>query len=131
MEEAPGTPSDHGDSTIPLGTAVPGGSIAHSKKRKGKSTRWNIPQHALAMLEQVFLKDKFPTVNTRKALAADLRVTPRQVQVWFQNKRQRSTKTAEKCDASSGRILNTSVCIVPDSFAFAYASDAPSAPYLF
>ena len=33
------------------------------KKRK-KYTRWNIPAHALEMLEQMYWKDKFPTVET-------------------------------------------------------------------
>lgn len=84
-----------------------------SKKRKGKSTRWNIPAHALQILEQVFQKDKFPTVETRKNLSTDLKVTPRQVQVWFQNKRQRSVKPPVKASAEAQQqpheILNTSV----------------------
>ena len=80
-----------------------------SKKRKGKSTRWNIPTHALSTLEQVFMKDKFPTVETRKNLAADLKVTPRQVQVWFQNKRQRSVKPPSKLDSEPHEMLSTSV----------------------
>ncbi|KAL3921323.1 MAG: hypothetical protein SGPRY_004944, partial [Prymnesium sp.] len=83
-----------------------------SKKRKGKSTRWNIPAHALQILEQVFQKDKFPTVETRKNLSTDLKVTPRQVQVWFQNKRQRSVKPPVKASAEAQQqpheILNTS-----------------------
>ena len=68
----------------------PAAGRAAPKKRKGKSTRWKIPAQALGMLEQVFLVDKFPSVETRKQLAANLKVTPRQVQVWFQNKRQRA-----------------------------------------
>ncbi|KAL1521352.1 hypothetical protein AB1Y20_021019 [Prymnesium parvum] len=83
---------------------------APPKKRKGKSTRWNIPAHALQILEQVFQKDKFPTVETRKNLSADLKVTPRQVQVWFQNKRQRSVKPTSKGNVAQQphEILNTS-----------------------
>ena len=81
-----------------------------SKKRKGKSTRWNIPAQALQILEQVFQKDKFPTVETRKKLSSDLNVTPRQVQVWFQNKRQRSVKPPAKGDGEQPHeILSTSV----------------------
>ena len=63
---------------------------ANPRKRKGKATRWKIPPTALQMLEQVFKVDKFPSVETRKNLAANLKVNPRQVQVWFQNKRQRA-----------------------------------------
>merc|ERR1740115_4031 len=77
------------------------------RKRKGKSTRWNIPSSALSMLEQMFQKDKFPSVETRKKIATDLKVTPRQVQVWFQNKRQRSTKPPGR-PSDTRSILNTS-----------------------
>merc|ERR1712137_1223122 len=79
-----------------LGEMSPNMSDTQPKKRKGKSTRWNIPKIALTTLEQVFTRDKFPTVDTRKNLASELKVTPRQVQVWFQNKRQRSLKPPVK-----------------------------------
>ena len=74
------------------------------RKRKGKSTRWKIPPNALGMLEQVFLVDKFPTVETRKQLATNLKVTPRQVQVWFQNKRQRAVRP--KSPETTGGMLH-------------------------
>ena len=98
--------------------STPGGSTRSgpSRKRKGKSTRWNIPAHALQILEQVFQKDKFPTVETRKNLSSDLNVTPRQVQVWFQNKRQRSVKPPAKGEAEQPHeILSTSVSCTPTS----------------
>ena len=63
--------------------------------------------HALQLLEKVFQEDKFPSVETRRTLAGDLKVTPRQVQVWFQNKRQRSVKPLIK--AAERRMLHTSV----------------------
>ena len=87
------------------------GNSGLAKRRKGKSTRWNIPKHALQALEEVFKSDKFPTVETRKNLSADLRVTPRQVQVWFQNKRQRAVKPAARLEASMSEpnFLSTSV----------------------
>jgi len=56
---------------------------------KSKSPRWNIPQSALALLERVFLLERFPAQEMRQRLAQDLDVTSRQVQVWFQNRRQR------------------------------------------
>lgn len=84
--------------------------IGGGRKRKGKSTRWNIPSSALSMLEQMFQKDKFPSVETRKKIATDLKVTPRQVQVWFQNKRQRSTKPPGR-PSDTRSILNTSVSL--------------------
>jgi len=95
-----------------LGEASPCSADMLPKKRKGKSTRWNIPKHALTTLEQVFTRDKFPTVDTRKNLASELKVTPRQVQVWFQNKRQRSLKPPVKAGSTEQQqppqILSTS-----------------------
>jgi hypothetical protein len=88
------------------------GAGSSKKQRKGKTTRWNIPKAALQTLEEVFKSDKFPTVETRKNLAIDLHVSPRQVQVWFQNKRQRSGKPSSRADGSQGgerNFLSTSV----------------------
>lgn len=56
---------------------------------KSKAPRWNIPQSALLILERVFALERFPAQDLRQRLAQDLDVTPRQVQVWFQNRRQR------------------------------------------
>ena len=95
--EMSGVPLTAQVSTDSLGsfTEAPG----PPRKRK-KYTRWNIPQEALSVLEEMYWKDKFPSVETRKALAEDLKVTPRQVQVWFQNKRQRAIKP----DGSGGMM---------------------------
>lgn len=57
--------------------------------QQNKSPRWIITRPALFVLEQVFTIDKFPSHVMRQRLAQDLGVTPRQIQVWFQNRRQR------------------------------------------
>lgn len=103
------------------------GEAGAGRKRKGKSTRWNIPSSALSMLEQMFQKDKFPSVETRKKIATDLKVTPRQVQVWFQNKRQRSTKPPGR-PSDTRSILNTSVSFAERPL-LSLASDSPAAPF--
>ena len=44
-----------------------------------KSTRWIVQPAALAVLEQVFAMDQFPTRQLRASLATNLAVNPRQV----------------------------------------------------
>lgn len=56
------------------------------------NTRWHIDATTLAVLEKVFSLDQFPNVETRKQLGSELGVSTRQIQVWFQNRRQRERK---------------------------------------
>jgi hypothetical protein len=69
--------------------------------------RWHIDAQALSVLESVFVVEMFPNVEARKQLGLDLNVSPRQIQVWFQNRRQRERKRKEK-GARSGGIASTS-----------------------
>mmetsp|Transcript_18231 Transcript_18231/g.37126 ORF Transcript_18231/g.37126 Transcript_18231/m.37126 type:complete len:225 (+) Transcript_18231:26-700(+) len=55
-------------------------------------TRWHIDSSTLALLEKVFAFEQFPNMETRKQLGDELGVSPRQIQVWFQNRRQRERK---------------------------------------
>jgi hypothetical protein len=58
--------------------------------------RWNITPEALYVLEDVFRMQPFPPIMMREKLAKSLDVTPRQVQIWFQNRRQRARHTQFK-----------------------------------
>jgi hypothetical protein len=70
----------------------------------GVNKRWRITPRALALLECVFARAPCPSTTTRDALAAQLGATPRQVQVWFQNKRQRrAIKKREAEDSPTGK----------------------------
>ncbi|ORX74070.1 Homeodomain-like protein, partial [Linderina pennispora] len=53
---------------------------------KGKRKRAS-PQQ-LQILNKVFAETSFPSTETRNQLAQQLQMTPRTVQIWFQNKRQ-------------------------------------------
>ncbi|KAJ2156053.1 Short stature homeobox protein 2, partial [Coemansia sp. RSA 552] len=55
---------------------------------KGKRKRAS-PQQ-LEVLNEVFASTSFPSTETRQRLARELGMTPRTVQIWFQNKRQAS-----------------------------------------
>lgn len=59
---------------------------------KQKLSRWQIGNGSLSVLEQVYQMDPFPGLDARRELAKQLSVSPRQVQVWFQNKRQRERR---------------------------------------
>ena len=50
-------------------------------------------------LEQAYEKDKDPSLETRKALAVDLGLTPEQVRVWFKDKRKKERRAEEHPDA--------------------------------
>ena len=63
-----------------------------SPTRARSAPRWHIDAQALQVLETVFGMEHFPNVDTRKQLGNDLNVSSRQIQVWFQNRRQRERK---------------------------------------
>ena len=62
------------------------GEHAISKPRR---PRWTPSEDAKALLEKVFSADSFPTFAVRSQLAEQLSIDSRQVQIWFQNRRQR------------------------------------------
>lgn len=72
-------------------------AMADEKGHKG-SGRWRIPQDVRIALERIYEVDKCPSVAARAVLAAELNVTPRQVQIWFQNKRQRAGARQSKAE---------------------------------
>merc|ERR1719460_2948905 len=63
-----------------------------SEEDKMKASRWQIGIGSLGVLEQVYAVEPFPGLETRRELSRKLNVSARQVQVWFQNKRQRERK---------------------------------------
>ena len=58
-------------------------------EKDGNSTRWKIDGDDKKMLEQEFLRKRFPSPRSKKRMADQLNVEPRRIQVWFQNRRQR------------------------------------------
>ncbi|KAJ1769288.1 hypothetical protein IW140_004287 [Coemansia sp. RSA 1813] len=63
-------------------------TAAHAMPLKGKRKRAS-PQQ-LDTLNKVFSSTSFPSTEMRNRLARELGMTPRTVQIWFQNKRQAS-----------------------------------------
>ena len=73
-----------------------------SPKQAGINKRWRITPKALELLECVYAQEACPSTATRDVLALQLGATPRQVQVWFQNKRQRRAGKAKREQEAGG-----------------------------
>ena len=67
-------------------------------------SRWRIAQNCLHLLEEVYLLDRFPPQTTRNELATSLNVSARQIQGWFQNRRQRDRKLESKAQESAAKV---------------------------
>ncbi|KAL1507464.1 hypothetical protein AB1Y20_008300 [Prymnesium parvum] len=66
---------------------------------KARRPRWTPSDEAKALLETIFSADSFPTFTVRNHLAEQLGIDSRQVQIWFQNRRQR-----ERLKVHSGSV---------------------------
>jgi Homeodomain-containing transcription factor len=75
---------------------------------KARRPRWTPSEDAKVLLETIFSADSFPTLAVRNQLASQLGIDPRQVQIWFQNRRQRERlkrggkEADEGADAEAG-----------------------------
>lgn len=84
--------------SAPPYTALAGLTIptrTRCSEREDASGRWVLEPEDVLLLERVFALEKCPGRELRAQLAARLHVKPRQIQVWFQNKRQRTKNGAK------------------------------------
>ncbi|KAA1471702.1 hypothetical protein DENSPDRAFT_850398 [Dentipellis sp. KUC8613] len=91
-------------------------------------TRKRTSPQQLTVLENVFTEDQKPDTALRKHLAEELNMSSREVQVWFQNRRAKAKKTAEKERIASK--TESSPCKEEDtnSESEAKPADPPSSP---
>lgn len=82
-------PSEEGGEVEDKGAASASRSSNGAKISK---PRWAISTQAKFFLEQVYQMERFPSAAMRRRLAADFNVEPRQVQIWYQNRRQRDSR---------------------------------------
>ncbi|KAJ9048625.1 hypothetical protein DSO57_1033087 [Entomophthora muscae] len=67
-----------------------------------RSARWKANPPQLSILNQVFKTNQFPSKDTRKFLSMTLKIQPRTLQIWFQNRRQAlKTRTRKPTTNSS------------------------------
>ncbi|KAG8834681.1 hypothetical protein FRC17_007766 [Serendipita sp. 399] len=80
------------------------GETAGGKKRRSRAT-----QEQLDILNGVYARTPFPTTAERAELAARLKMTPRSVQIWFQNKRQGAKNSENRKPA----LISAQPALVP------------------
>lgn len=71
-------------------------TLAHMKKnikspktQKKKRVRTVMTNYQLKMLRNIFGENQFPSTEIREEIARSIKMTPRSVQIWFQNQRQK------------------------------------------
>ena len=100
------------------------------EKDDDKLARWQINPSALVVLQTCYQMEPFPTTEIRKKLAAKLKVHPRQVQTWFQNRRARERRMGGTVLKLGGNSSATgSLSSAPASTDHAVASSSCSADF--
>jgi len=74
----------------------PNSSDNSSIKKTKKRRRIPITQEQKARLEHVFQYQEHPNRDHKQALAEELKMAPRRVQIWFQNRRAKARKERQK-----------------------------------
>ncbi|KAJ2369676.1 hypothetical protein IW150_005094, partial [Coemansia sp. RSA 2607] len=73
-------------------SATPLSSAGDMSRRR---TRTTLTPYQLRVLFRVWERTQYPSSDLRARLAANLMMTPRNVQIWFQNQRQKTKERAE------------------------------------
>ncbi|KAG8460797.1 hypothetical protein KFE25_010852 [Diacronema lutheri] len=74
--------------------------------------RWNVTSQQRKVLERTYRTHPYPVLALREQLGRELSVTPRQVQIWFQNRRQRTRRGGADDDVDDGEVDDASICAV-------------------
>ncbi|CAO1622911.1 unnamed protein product [Sympodiomycopsis kandeliae] len=93
------TPSQQGSSTVTVAGSASPGVPAPTRKR----VRQILTAEQSQVLNTILAKTHFPSTSVREAAARQLGVSPRKVQVWFQNVRQKEKKRVVMAAAVASR----------------------------
>eukprot|EP01105_Mastigella_eilhardi_P003144 TRINITY_DN13_c1_g1_i1.p1 TRINITY_DN13_c1_g1~~TRINITY_DN13_c1_g1_i1.p1 ORF type:complete len:336 (+),score=80.07 TRINITY_DN13_c1_g1_i1:223-1230(+) len=91
-DDGPGSPED-GDLTCAALLLM---RLSHSASGDSRRRRLRTSPEQLDLLEQVFQTNSMPNQQTRALLASELGMSPRRVQIWFQNKRAKVRRAKAK-----------------------------------
>jgi homeobox protein HEX len=87
------------------------------KKRKGGQVRFSAQQ--TSTLERQFNEHKYLSPEERRHLAAQLKLSDRQVKTWFQNRRAKWRRTNATCAMDGSESDDKTCCtVVTDEEAF-------------
>jgi len=76
---------------------------------KSPKKRQRISSEQSEILEEVYKQKRSPGPNLRNQLATQLQMTPRRVQIWFQNKRAREKRSKESMSPFASSLFNLKV----------------------
>ncbi|KAJ2705255.1 hypothetical protein FB645_002573 [Coemansia sp. IMI 203386] len=117
-----------------ISSSLSPGPMQQATSIKGKRKRAS-PQQ-LEVLNKVFASTSFPPTDMRNSLARELGMTPRTVQIWFQNKRQASrqrdgnhSRNTKSMAGPGTGILKGSRSMSPASSTGGHASPSPTASH--
>lgn len=89
--------------------------------RPRKKSRTKVTAEQGVVLMKSFAHDRFPSTAAREELSRALEITPRSVQVWFQNQRQK-TRNEAKGLRKEGRCKGCSAECSRKLYVLAYAA---------
>ena len=94
---------------------------------KQRQSRWQVTPEEQAKLDTAYHTTPFPSAEEQASLAAQLQVSHRRVQVWFQNKRQKERKMSKPPSGTKMGCLAWSPEPQPPALESAWSAEPPPA----
>jgi hypothetical protein len=107
--------SIHSANTYNNGFSFSAYSQQHFEKTEPRIKRRRLNAHQLYVLDTIFEKTCFPSAELRHQLGQHLGLSPRTIQIWFQNRRQSSKNKAKTVEQGINDEPNNDNNIILDS----------------
>jgi hypothetical protein len=96
---------EDGSSSTTTSSSTGGEGQQAASASGSQSKRRRTDQAQYAILEEVFLKDPLPSRKTKEKLGAELGLSTRRVQVWFQNRRAKERRQLREMGINDSDVL--------------------------